>query len=160
MLFEHKISGIKELQGNLRRMAMKLGGAVRAEIALEGASVIAQETRRKITEWDLIESGRLLGSVNEYKVNQWTAGVEVTTEYAATHEYGLYRQPITERQRRFFWAMYAQEGDEKWKALALSSTYTIPPRPYFRVSIREAKQDALDAMARRLWEEIEKFGVS
>ena len=40
--------------------------------------------------------------------------------------------------------MYYETGDEMWKALALSTTYTlaaVPARPYFRPAIDENKKE-------------------
>jgi len=69
--------------------------------------------------------------------------IEFDIVYSAVHEYGLYNQVITPRQRRFFWAMWNQTKDEMWKALALSVTYTIPPRPYLRPAIDETRREAM-----------------
>lgn len=55
--------------------------------------------------------------------------------YAGIHEYGgSFSIPVTERMRRFFWAMYYKTGEDKWRGMALtkktSFKITIRPRPY------------------------------
>lgn len=49
-------------------------------------------------------------------------------------EGGFVNIPITAKSRKFFWVMFFNTGDEKWKWMALTkrSVYImhIPPRPY------------------------------
>jgi hypothetical protein len=90
----------------------------------------------------LYDTMALWESIEPRKVNQYRVDVRVGVEYGAAHEYGLENQRITDRQRRFFWAKWAETGDEMWKALALSETYTIPARPYLRPAVDTAKRDA------------------
>jgi len=145
------VTGVKGLQQKFRAMAKRVGGGERAEMCLRGAEVIAEETRQNILRQDLIESWALYNSVEAFKVNQWTAGVSVgkgsvARFYAATHEYGLDNQPITERQRRYFlWR--CSEGEEMFCAMANKSTYTIPRRPYFGPALMSARSEAYDVMA-------------
>lgn len=119
-----------------------------AEIMLRGAEEIAEETRDNILRQELVDEGNLYDSVEAQKINQYSAGVKVGVVHAAVHEFGLENQPITEKQRRFFWAMFAETGDDMWKALALSDTYTIPARPYLRPAVDSKKQAALYAIMR------------
>ena len=63
---------------------------------------------------------------------------------------------ITERQRRFFWARWYATGDEMWKALALSVTYTIPARPYLRPAIDAERTYAMALVADCLAYKMEK----
>lgn len=151
------VIGLKELQAKFKAMADEFSGEIRAEIAFVGAERIAEAVRGKIVQQDLVKSGQLLDSVEAYKINQWTAGVRVMMPYAAVHEYGLKNQIITARQRRFFWAMYGDTGDKMWKCLALSTTYTIPARPYFRPAIAQAKGEAVEEMAQFVLSMLEKY---
>jgi hypothetical protein len=84
------------------------------------------------------------------KINQWTAGLVVAHPGAGTQEYGSGVKRVTERQRRFFWAMWAKTKDEKWIALALSRTYEVPARPYLRPGVREGQDDANRAMEKKV----------
>lgn len=148
------VVGIKDLQAKFQDMATRVGGAERAEICLRGAEVIAEETRRNIIKRGLIEEGHLLGSVEAFKVNQWTAGVAVgrnseAAAYAATHEHGLEKQPITAKQRGYFmWRCSA--GEDMFCVLANKETYTIPKRPFLRPAVMSAKGDAREKMADHL----------
>lgn len=72
----------------------------------------------------------------------------VTVPYAGIHERGgTITIPVTSKMRRFFWAMYFQTSDAKWKAMALSPkhqfTVTIQARPY----LAPAMEDSLPAIA-------------
>ena len=119
-----------------------------AAIMKVGAEVVAEGVRDNILENELVDSGDLYDAVTVKGINQYAAAVSVDIIYAAVHEYGLENQPITPRQRAFFWAMHLATGDDMWKALALSSTYTIPARPYVRPAIDEKQKDASLAMMR------------
>lgn len=153
-----KVIGIKELSQKFQAMAKEMGGAAQSEITFAGALEIEEAVQQKIVERDLIETGNLLDSVRAFKVNQYTSGLLVDAVYAAVHEYGLFNQIITERQRRFFWAQFSGTGDEMWKALALSTTYTIPPRPYVRPGVTAGKPAARKAMAAKTLELLQKYG--
>jgi phage gpG-like protein len=153
------VVGLKELNANFASMAESFSGPLRAEIAYVGAQVIAGYVKDAIVMAGLVESGALKDSVNAIKVNQWSAGVEVTAIYAAVHEFGLEKQPITDRQRGFFWAMFKETQDEKWRRLALSSTYTFPKRPYVRPGVEDGKGEALAAMADFVYTEIGKYRI-
>lgn len=55
--------------------------------------------------------------------------------YAWIHEFGgTIRIPITKKSRGFFWAMWYETGDDKWKAMALTPktmfTIRMPARPF------------------------------
>jgi len=90
------------------------------------------------SEGILIESGHLRGSIRV--ANAQRGEVEVTAgnqhvKYARIHnEGGTVRVPVTQRARRFFWAMFYETSDEKWKWMALtkkqSFTIRIPRRKF------------------------------
>lgn len=158
MLRRTGVIGLSDLVRKFGAMAKELSGEARSDIAVAGAEEIAESIKQKIVQQGLVLEGELLNSVKAFKVNQWTAGVEATMPYAAAHEYGLRNQIITERQRAYFWTMYAGTGDKMWKCLALSTTYTIPARPYFRPGIDEGKRRAVRAMTDALLDLLTKYG--
>ncbi len=85
-----------------------------------------------------------------------TARIGSRTPYAGAHESGsLISITVTEKMRRFFWAMFAKTGDEKWKWMALSrkSSFTIPlrSRPYLKPAMRKT----LPAIEKMLKQSIE-----
>ena len=158
MLRGTAVIGLSDLVGKFQAMAKELSGEARSELALRGAEVIVDSVKQKIVQQGLVLEGELLNSVIATKINQWTAGAEVNMPYAAVHEYGLRDHVITDRQRAFFWTMYGGTGDKMWKCLALSTTYTIPARPYFRPGIDDGKRKAAVAMADALLDLLAKYG--
>lgn len=63
------------------------------------------------------------------------AAVGTKVPYAAAHELGSNHQvKITDKSRRFFWAMYFETNDEKWRNMALTKRkafdVSIPARPF------------------------------
>lgn len=148
--FGMRVIGVKEVEATFRNLLKGVKPSVKAEVLLAGAEVVAEEVRDNILDQELVDSGDLYDSIEVYKINQWSAGVRSKLVYAAVHEFGLENQLITEKQRRFFWFMFSSTGDDMWKALALSTTYTIPARPYFRPAVDsgEVKREAALAVMR------------
>lgn len=144
------VIGLKELESQLKAMVKAVSPPEASEIMKVGAEEIAHHVRLNIREQGLVDEGTMLDSTEAYKINQYAAGVRVAVVYAAVHEYGLPQQPITDRQRAFFWYKYSQTGDKMWLALALSQTYTIPARPYFRRGVDTGKSDAVQVIAREV----------
>lgn len=144
------VIGRSEMEENTKEILRRFSHPETARIMLPGAEAIAMQVRKNIVKQGLVDTGELLGSVRAYMVNQFASGVIVDKVYAAVHEYGLQNWVITPKQRSFFWAMWYQEGDSLWKALALSETYTIPARPYFRPAIDEAKGEARKAIVKEI----------
>lgn len=75
--------------------------------------------------------------------------------YAAIHELGGITHPnLTDKMRKFAWAMFYQSKDEKWKGMALSKkqklTINIKARPYIRPGMEEAMPSFEDNIARIL----------
>jgi hypothetical protein len=130
MAFQTEVIGLKDLEQNLKAIARVVGGAELADSLAKGAMEVVWQAKQNIMAQGLHETGELWGSVKPIKVNQFRVDVKVDADHGAAHEYGLENQHITDRQRRFFWAKWAETGDEMWRALALSTTYTIPARPY------------------------------
>ena len=144
-----KVIGYQEVHDKFGRILKAFSPPQTAQLMLHGAEVMAEAVRDNILAQELVDSGDLYDSIEAYIINQYAAGVKTDLVYAAVHEFGLENQPITEKQRRFFWAMFASTNDDMWKALALSQTYTIPARPYMRPAIDENKDEALDAVMRK-----------
>ena len=146
--FKLSVVGTKELNTQFGNITRAFRPPAVANLMLVGAETIAEGARDNILEQDLVDTGDMYDAVSAYKINQYSAGVKVDSVYGATHEFGLEKQPITDRQRRFFWARYTETKEKMWLALALSVTYTIPARPYLRPAIDEKKHDALYDMMR------------
>lgn len=146
MTVKTKVVGYKELGAKLEKIAWTIRPQVGLADALEdGAWVIVLGARDNAVRQGLFLTGELIDNILPVKVNQYRVDVRSGAPHGAVHEFGG-TFTITDRQRRFFWAMYAQTNDDMWKALALSQTYTIPPRPYLRPAIDEHKQAALQAV--------------
>jgi len=150
---------VQELDRTFQRIADRVAGAGLRAASRAGAETILEQAKANIRDTFVNQSGRLENSGRielEGARSRQVANILFDVIYAAVHEYGLQDQPITDRQRAFFWAMWAEEGDEMWKALALSETYTIPARPYLRPAIDSKQREALREMARVLAEEIKR----
>lgn len=145
--FKATVLGLKDLDAALTAMVKSISPPEAAEVMAVGAAEIRDSIRAEISARGLVDKGKLRESVEVYKVNQFAAGVRVGVVYGAVHEFGLPNQVITERQRSFFWFKYMSEGDEMWLALALSTTYSIPARPYFRPGVDKGKSAAAKAIA-------------
>lgn len=145
---------MKELDRATKAMARQISPQIGIADALEdGAWVIAMEARDNAARQGLIKSGELIDSIKPIKINQYRVDVIVGVAYGAAHEFGV-TVTITPKQRRFFWAMHMQTGADLWKALALSTTYTIPARPYLRPAIDTRKKVAYVAIGRKVVENL------
>jgi phage gpG-like protein len=153
MAYQIEVLGLKDLEKNLKAIAKIIGGNELADSLAKGAMEIVWEAQKNVMAQGLYDTMALWKSIHPKKVNQYRVDVEVGNDkvvYGAVHEFGLPNQPITDKQRRFFWAMYAKTKDTMWKALALSTTYTIPARPYLRPAIDTQKRAALTTVAQSL----------
>ena len=150
MAYQIEVLGLKDLEKNLKAIAKVIGGAELADSLAKGAMEIVWEAQKNVMAQGLYDTMALWKSIHPKKVNQYRVDIEVDVVYGAVHEYGLSNQVITNKQRRFFWAKYAQTRDTMWKALALSTTYTIPARPYLRPAIDTQKRAALITIAQSL----------
>lgn len=112
--------------------------------------------RARMNVWRIFDtSGDFPSRIRTKKINQYRVDVVVEAVYAAVHEYGG-TFTVTPRQRRFFWAKYRETGEDMWKALALSVTYTIPARPYLRPAIDAERGYAMAITASTLAHRMEK----
>lgn len=156
MSFQLTVTGGAAIAKTLSKIARNFDGPASEEIAFAGADIIREKAQSNIVARGLVKEGDLFRSVETVIVNRVTAAVRVGAVYGAVHEFGLPNQPITDRQRRFFWAMWAATGEDMWKALALSATYTIPAKPYLRPAMDEGKRLALVAMAIEAWRQLRR----
>jgi len=153
---KERVLGIKDLTGYFRALAKEAPGKLTSKMVRLGAEVILEAAKENVRANFENQTGALENSGKVVMVNQYAANVEFDIVYSAVHEYGLENQVITDRQRRFFWAMWYETGETMWKALALSQTYTIPARPYLRPAIDSHKNKAADKMAKTLRHEMVK----
>lgn len=142
-----EVKGLGELQAAINTQINKLES--RKSTALRaGAEVIATQIKHNMYGLFEIQSGALYKSVHTTRVSKEEVEVrEGPLAYVFAHEFGLPRQPITTRQRAFFWAKFYETLNGMWRALALSETYTIPARPHFRPGVDQSKGDAAQAIA-------------
>lgn len=142
----------KDFESDLTRIAEGVKPPRVTEMVKKGADIILDQTQRNILERELYDSGDLYDSARLEIMDQFTVAVAVGDDkvrYARVHEYGG-TFTITDKQRRFFWARFADTGESMWRALALSKTYTIPPRPYLRPAVDEKKKEAVWEMTLEL----------
>jgi len=151
---KERVLGVDALTGYFRGLAREAPGKLTAAVVRAGAEVILDAAKANVRANFKNQTGALENSGKVVLVNQYAANVEFDIVYSAVHEYGLENQVITERQRRFFWAMYSETGEDMWKALALSRTYTIPARPYLRPAIDSHKDKAASVMGKALRHEM------
>ena len=140
------------IKGALKRVPVLFQGYVGVQFG-DGRG----ENKRNTTNRLNIQSGRLFKSflpnstdnILRFTQSGLTFGVEIGTKvpYAAIHEEGgTITQPRSQKQRRFFWAMFYKTGDEKFKYAALSTkplTIRIPARPYFKPATQEFLRDGV-----------------
>lgn len=150
MAFRRQVLGLKDLERDFKAIARLVPGGQVADSLADGAWDIAIQAKQNAKGRGLFDTYALIESIRPRKINQYRVDVEVGVVYGAVHEYGLESQKITEKQRRFFWAMHAATGDDMWKALALSDTYTIPARPYLRPAVDTHKKKAVEHAGRSL----------
>lgn len=126
--------------GKLKNAGARIENGVIRGLILSG-KVVAQRAQGVAPR----DTGRLKRSLTHSQpyviVGRRSWGIDVGTNvvYAATQEFGLANQVITDKQRRFFWAKWAETGEPMWRALALSYDYTIPAHPYLRPALRASK---------------------
>lgn len=93
--------------------------------------------RSGVQETPLVASGRMYRSVRSRSdENSAEAGIENAEPYMMAQQYGAVTHPrVTERSKAFFWAMWFQTGELRWKRMALLPEGTvlnvrIPARPF------------------------------
>ncbi len=142
-----EVKGLDKLQSQLDKLATQSDEVVGPAL-MAGGEVLRDGVKAQIGARGLIDTGALLASVASERQGPRTVIVrEGPLPYVFAQEFGLPNQPITARQRGFFWAKFAETGDGMWRALALSSTYTIPAKPHFRPGVKKSESKAVQAIA-------------
>lgn len=149
MSFKWRLIGYKDFNAAMQDVMQAVNPPNLVESLAAGGQVILYQIQENILEQELYKSGHLYDSVEIVKVNQYAIDVLVGAEYGAVHEFG-YTGVITPKQRAFFWAKWYETSDTMWKALALSTTYTIPARPYARPAVDEKMHEAMLEVAKEL----------
>lgn len=149
MSFQVRIHKMRDFTEGMQNVMRSVQPPSLADALAEGAMVVLYGVQDNILERELHVTGELYDSVKVRKVNQYAVDVRVEAEYGAVHEFG-YTGQVTDKQRAFFWAKWSETGDEMWKALALSESYTIPAQPYVRPAIDENERDTKLAVKRAL----------
>ena len=127
--------------GKFKKAGPKIENGVKRGL-IEAGMLVAQRASGKAPR----DTGRLKRSVTQGQpftvgAQRWAIDVGTNVEYAAVQEFGLQNQPITDKQRRFFWAKFIETANPMWRALALSDTYTVPAHPYLRPALDESTKD-------------------
>jgi len=83
--------------------------------------------------------------------------------YASLHEFGgTVTTPVTPKAKSFFWYAYYQTGNEKFKAMAMSSgsfTRNIPARPFLTPAAKDYKKPILRMFVDMYHERYRKSGL-
>lgn len=138
---------------DLNRRLARVDQAVRTDAASKGlrsgAEHLIQQIKIKISDIDLIDSGDLMGSVQEDELHvsthSWiTFGPHKV--YAAIHEFGGTIVPINGPYLVF------QGKDGK---TVFAKSVTIPARPYIRPTLDSEGQAAFDLMGKTIGDILE-----
>lgn len=105
-----------------------------------------------------VGSGRLrskIESKTERSGSVIKTSVGTNVIYGPTHEMGGETHPsVTNKMRKFAWAMFFKSGDDKWKRMALTKKsrlkIKIPARPFLRPAINDAMPSFEDNIGRIL----------
>ena len=148
-----EVLGVVELNAQLARLSRQVGGPGTGRALFEGGLVIERGVKERIKQQGLIDTGNYRASVEAVKISDSEVDVTSGVVYAATHEFGDSR-PVTPKQRRFFWAMFADTGDPMWRAMAMTDKLNYPARPHWRPTLRQDTGKAKDAIAAAFKKEI------
>jgi len=148
-------TGFRDLDAATKKIARLVSPPNLANALAEGAEVIKLAAQDNIVAQGLVDSWDLHDSARVIKSNQYRVDVMFSMVYAAIHEYGGVVEPtVTDRARRYFWAMWYKTGNDMWRAMALTTkknfVVRIPARPYLRPAVDEYKFIAVEAVRRRL----------
>ncbi len=79
----------------------------------------------------LIRTRNLQGSIQVFNKSLQRIVFGSDERYAQYHNEGA-TIAVTERSRKFFWYMYRQTGDQRWKAMALTekTSFRLPKRQF------------------------------
>ena len=153
------------IAGKLTNRTLRLIGSVSGNYRFTGGKLPPRVKRLMETDYkaqgqDFSEGKR--ESIREVRVGKGRLEGIIGSKvpYAEIHEFGgTIKTVVTGKMRKFFWAMYFQTGDDKWKGMALSGkeefTSTIGARPYLRPARDESKEtihDMFVAAVHATWE--------
>jgi len=141
MGFSVEVVGIEKFGAAVQQMIRATNPPQLTKALEGGARIVQQQAQKNAKSQGLYDTGNLHDSIQVSVVSPRDVQVAVGAEYGAVHEFG-YTGTITAKQRKFFWAKYIETGDNMWKALALSTSYTIPARPYVRPAVDEKGWEA------------------
>jgi hypothetical protein len=143
------VPGGKESATNASQVTTRSGRLLRALLGAAGRGGKSPESTRSVTT----HQGAISGEI------------EIRVPYAAAHEFGATIPARTfvptSKQRRFFWAMFYNTNEAKWRGAAMSKSITIPEhafpaRPYIAPGI----QDTVGSLSSILADEVRaEFGV-
>ena len=156
------------IKGALKRVPVMFQGYIGADFGDTGRKGGKFIPSRNASKNLRIDTGRLLQSFlpnSKDNILQFTQsgsvfGIQLGTkvEYAAIHETGgTITQVRTPKQRRLFWALYFQTGEERYKFAALSNkplVTRIPARPYFKPAVEELKSDGIPSLQKLIRQSI------
>jgi phage gpG-like protein len=133
---------IPQIESNLKQVLDKIGkymvGSVQQNFA-EGGRPAWEPIKSVVTGRPLFRSGKLFSSIR-YEVGE--TSVEITAgeglgPYPFLQQFGKEKLTthVSERSKAFFWVMWFNTKEERWKKLALKPlgdplTFRIPARPY------------------------------
>lgn len=120
--------------GEFKDAAARVENGVKRGLILAGDLVAQRATNRAPRDTGRLKRSITRGDPYLTGPQRWAIDVGTNVIYAAAQEFG-YIGTVTERQRAFFWHMYAETGEGMWRALALSKQYVIPMRPYLRPAV-------------------------
>jgi len=162
--FRRILRNRKDLRARIARMAVaRIGARATRHYMQEGPRTRRPgETGKLIIQRQTLFRAVMGGPGSRAKLSIQGAVTKfvftILVPYAAIHEFGgTIRLKVTSQMRSFFWAMFFQTGDEKWKAMALSKKrefiITMPKRAY----LEPAQQDETPEVLKRAADIVFKF---
>lgn len=143
-----KVIGLKEFEGNLRKVGDAMRGRLLERALLAGALNIENGAKENIQDNDLIDTGTLLRSIHSEVVESGrervTVAVGTNLEYAAVHEFGA---TITPKRAQFL--HFTVNGEE-----VFTKSVTIPARPYLRPAFDSQQRAAIEDFKAALRDQI------
>lgn len=134
-------------RGKFKNAATKAENGVKRGLILAGNLVAQRATGKAPRDAGRLKRSITRGDPKPIGKNRWGIDVGTNVVYAAAQEFG-FTGVITDKQRRFFWAKFADTGVPMWRALALSVEYTIPAHPYLEPALDESKREAAVIIAK------------
>jgi phage gpG-like protein len=162
IILEHNVEELQEALtdalARLPQLRRRIARMATTRFAARSTSTYMQDgpkVRQPGNDGPLIkQSGRLAtavrggaGSKNRVEVSGRTINfiIEIFVPYAAIHEFGgEIRIPVTVKMRQFFWAMWYDTQDEKWKFMALTKKTVFIVKMPKRAYIQPALDDEQD----------------